>query len=65
MRTLVLEFHTYEEDLTAATRIEVKAIDIRTATPVVSLPRLEMQKWLHEHGYRWVFGSSGLYEKAP
>ena len=61
--TLVLKFQTYEDEA-AAKRLEVKAIDTKTALPIASLPPREMRQWLEDHGYRWVPGSSGLYERA-
>ncbi len=63
-QAVVLSFKTYEEPLTLAKRVEVKAIDVRTEVPVASLPLVEMASWLRQQGYRWLSGSSGIWERA-
>jgi hypothetical protein len=63
-QAVVLTFKTYEEPLTLAKRLEVKAIDVQTDVPVASLPLTEMAVWLRNQGYRWLSGSSGIWERA-
>jgi hypothetical protein len=63
-QAIVLRFKTYEEPLTLAQRIEVKAIDVDTHMPVVSLPPTDMKTWLDRQGFRWLPGSSGVWERA-
>jgi hypothetical protein len=63
-QAVVLTFKTYEEPLTLAKRLEVKAIDIETEFPVVSLPLTEMAAWLRTEGFQWLSGSSGIWERA-
>ena len=63
-KAVVLQFKTYEEPLTLARRVEVKAIDVKTTTPIASLPRSEMKAWLESQGFRWLPGSSGIWERA-
>lgn len=62
-QAVVLSFKTYEEPLTLAKRLEVKAIDVETDTPIASLPLTEMASWLRTQGYRWLSGSSGVWER--
>jgi hypothetical protein len=62
-RAIVLAFQTYEEPLTLKKRLEVKAIDVRTDVPLISLPINEMAAWLRTQGYRWLAGSSGVWER--
>jgi len=63
-KAVVLQFKTYEDQVTFARCVEVKAIDVRTETPVASLPRSEMKAWLDSQGFRWLPGSSGIWERA-
>lgn len=61
---VILRFETYREELTYEKRLEAKAIDPATELPVVSLPLTEMAAWLKEQGYRWLSGSSGIWERS-
>jgi hypothetical protein len=63
-QAVVLAFKTYEEPLTLAKRVEVKALDVNTEEPIASLPLAEMAAWLRQQGYKWSTGSSGVWEKA-
>ena len=62
-QAVVLSFETYEEPLTLAKRLEVKAVDVETDMPIASLPLSEMAGWLRTQGYRWLSGSSGIWER--
>jgi Holliday junction resolvasome RuvABC DNA-binding subunit len=61
---VVLSFNTYQEPETFHRRVEVKAIDVETALPVVSLSLGEMAAWLRSQGFHWLKGSSGVWERA-
>ncbi|MGE5540231.1 MAG: hypothetical protein ACM30I_16565 [Gemmatimonas sp.] len=61
---VVLSFNTYREPDTFHPRVEVKAIDVATAQPVVELSLGEMAQWLKSQGFRWSTGSSGVWERA-
>ena len=63
-QAIVLQFKTYEEPLTMARRVEVKAIDVETHVPVMSLSPSEMASWLDRQGFQWLPGSSGVWERA-
>lgn len=62
--TVVIRFKTYEEPLTLAKKLEVKAIDPETDIPVASLPLTEMAAWLKAQGYQWRAGSSGVWSRV-
>jgi hypothetical protein len=61
---VVLSFNTYQEPNTFHRRVEVRAIDVMTALPVVSLSLGEMAAWLRSQGFRWLQGSAGIWERA-
>lgn len=61
---LILKFRSYEDPETFDRRVEASAIDADTANTVASLPLIDMAEWLRESGYKWRFGSSGVWEKA-
>lgn len=63
-QAIVLQFKTYEEPLTLARRVEVKAIDVATQVPLTSLSPNDMRTWLDNQGFRWLPGSSGVWERA-
>jgi hypothetical protein len=63
-QAIVLQFKTYEEPLTLARRVEVKAIDIETHVPLTSLSPTDMATWLDRQGFHWLPGSSGVWERA-
>lgn len=57
-----LEFKTYEDE-GGAKKLEAKAIDIRTAQPVASLPLSAMHEWLRTQGFHWLEASSGIWTR--
>lgn len=63
-KCVVLKFQCYEDERTLARRVEAKAIDPETSTPVVSLSLEMMYWWLVKHNYHWRVGSSGIYDKV-
>jgi hypothetical protein len=63
-QAIVLQFKVYEDPLTLARRVEVKAIDVKTHVPLTSLPPFDMATWLNRQGFRWLPGSSGIWERT-
>jgi len=63
-QAIVLQFKVYEDPLTMARRVEVKAVDVKTHVPLTSLPPTDMATWLDRQGFRWLPGSCGIWERA-
>lgn len=61
---VVLQYKTFEEPLTLARKVEVRAIDLETHQRVVALSPREMAKWLQEMKFTRQPGSSGIWRGA-
>lgn len=59
---IVLQYHTVETD--TGPLLVAEAIDGKTTMPVTQLSLPMMAGWLRRQGYRWRFGSSGIWERT-
>lgn len=63
-KSVLLKFGTYEDEITLDKRVSVQAVDMETGELIVSMTLGMMTRWLKKHGYRWRWGSSGIWERA-
>lgn len=59
---IVIKFHTVERDGARVTITE--AVDVKTGDVVAAYSLGMMRAWLKRNGYRWRYGSNGIWQRA-
>lgn len=62
--TVVIAFKSFRDEDTGQRCLEAKAIDPETHLPVVSMSLQMLAAWLRLNRYRYVTGTSGVWQRA-